>query len=517
MSVLDEPSSSETFEQQVIMSRDLVSIVKGNEDLKNDESDKRSSPMDIVHIFTINEEELHSNIEIEEENEQTMNKSDPNKVSYWYVLTIIVVLGYSTVFLSPQLLIPRHNIIYYPNIWHKTIFCSLAAIFAVCMRMLLELSVFTKEKSLIEITMIVRWFLCLTSIYMILMYFSTFVWTTYLEFHLPIPFCGLLTNVLVWLIGDCCLWSMVVFPSELKNKDEFRRKINRYLIYDMWWYFINFQRDILSFGFKAISGELQFIFALLIPVVKEMNKRILGRLVMRIVEKEDETANVLVSVRLNIHYALFVAIRMNGAEVRTVFFILMVDFLLQLWMARQIIKIDQKVQSEIEKTDAMKNIRAKAIMKLLLAETIEGLVPIAYAIGFAMAYYGPNGNLTGNVLSDIWAYKKVDNVGRLFAIQFILFGIDSLSVMINTFVLSKFGSVNLKEEFCEAMKKYWLFLTIQLGNTLTVYFGHNDISMGTDMTMKFSWISTTGRLRFIYNATDLNHDEKAVLLANNNF
>ena len=186
-------------------------------------------------------------------------------------------------------------------------------------------------------------------------------------------------------------------------------------------------------------------------------------------------------------------------------------------MTRQIIKVDQKVQAEMEKMDDLQNRREKAIMKLLLVEAIEGVVPIAYAIGFAMAYYGPNGHLTGNVLSNIWAYKIVDSVGQLFAIQLMLFGIDLFSVIINTFILSKFGNVSLAQEFCKAMKKYWLLITIQLGNTITFYFAFNDISMGTDLTMKFSWITTNGRLRFIYNSTDLNDDEKATLLANTTF
>ena len=473
--------------------------------------------MDIVRILTINKHVIHSTIEMEDDDEKTRDKSDPNKVSYCYVLTIIIVLGYSAVLLSPQLLIPRHNMIYYPNYWHRTSSWTLAVVFAACARTLLELFVFTKEKSLLKIATIARWFLWANSVYLIIAYFSILAWTSYLEFHLPIPFGGLLTNLLTWLINDCCLWSMVVFPSELKNKDEFRSKMNPYLVYDMWWLLVNIQRDALSFGFKAISGELQFIFALLIPAVKEMNKNILGRLIWRIVGKEDELANAFVSVRLNIHYALFVAIRMNGAEELTVFSILIVDLLLQLWMTRQIIKVDQKVQVELEKTDDMQNRREKAIMKLLLIEATEGIVPIVYATGFAMAYYGPNGQLTGNVLSNIWGYKIADSVGRLFAVQLMLFGIDSLSVMINTFILSKFGSVNLTQEFCKAMKKYWLFLTIQLGNTITFYFAFNDINLGTDMTMKFNWVTTNGRLRLIYNASDLNDDEKAVLLANSNF
>ena len=57
-------------------------------------------------------------------------------------------------------------------------------------------------------------------------------------------------------------------------------------------------------------------------------------------------------------------------------------------------------------------------MKLVLAEIVEGLVPLAYAIGFAMAYYGPNGHLVGNVLTDMWAYEKVEDVGKLLPFNF---------------------------------------------------------------------------------------------------
>lgn len=72
-------------------------------------------------------------------------------------------------------------------------------------------------------------------------------------------------------------------------------------------------------------------------------------------------------------------------------------------------------------------------------------------------------------------------------------------------------------EFCNAIKEYWIFLAIQLGNTITYYFAFNDISMGTDMTVKFNWITPEGRLRFIWNSTDLNDEEKAILLLNNTF
>ena len=88
----------------------------------------------------------------------------------------------------------------------------------------------------------------------------------------PIPFGGLLVFFCNLIISSCGLYCMIVFPSELRNNQQFRSKINPYLMYEFWWLFINLQRDVLTFAFKAIPGELQFIFALLIPTIKEINK-----------------------------------------------------------------------------------------------------------------------------------------------------------------------------------------------------------------------------------------------------
>ena len=156
-------------------------------------------------------------------------------------------------------------------------------------------------------------------------------------------------------------------------------------------------------------------------------------------------------------------------------------------------------------------------MKLLLAEVIEGIVPLAYASGFAMAYFGPNAYLIGNVLCDAWAYEEVENVGRLFIIQFTMFAFDSISVGLNAFLLSKFGNINLMEWFCKTMKAYWIFLAIQLVNTMNPLFALKDINAAMDMTMQFSWITREGRLAFIHNSTDLSDNEKMNLLSNITF
>ena len=235
------------------------------------------------------------------------------------------------------------------------------------------------------------------------------------------------------------------------------------------------------------------------------------------VEKDSEVAFDLLDIRLNIHYALFVAIRLNGAETSTIISLIVVEFLMQLWKTHQIIQLNKKIDRDNQQIKTLNKLKEKKIMKLLLAEIVEGIVPLAYASGFALAFFGPNAFLIGNVLCDAWAYKKVQNVRRLFIIQSIMFVFDLIIVGLNSFLLSKFGNIKLMEWVCRALKSYWIFLAIQLVNTMNPLFALKDINAAVDMTMKFTWITKEGRLRFIHNSTDLSNYEKVNLLSHITF
>ena len=55
-------------------------------------------------------------------------------------------------------------------------------------------------------------------------------------------------------------------------------------------------------------------------------------------------------------------------------------------------------------------------------------------------------------------------------------------------------------------------MAILLANSITIYFGLNDINAALDMTMEFEWITKKGRLMFIANASGLSDCEKLILL-----
>ena len=72
--------------------------------------------------------------------------------------------------------------------------------------------------------------------------------------------------------------------------------------------------------------------------------------------------------------------------------------------------------------------------------------------------------------------------------------------------------VNILEEFCKIMKKYWYILAVQLAEGIVSTFAQNDINNGLDYTFQFTWIAEERRIRFIQNATDISDNEKSILL-----
>ena len=113
---------------------------------------------------------------------------------------------------------------------------------------------------------------------------------------------------------------------------------------------------------------------------------------------QDEASSVLLGLAVNVNYSTFVAVRLPGAEIMTVCFIIAVDFVIQLQMTYQIVQLNNKVTNQVFENGGIE--KTKLVTKLVLAELTEGITPIVYATGFATAHYGPNGSMLG--------YNQVD-------------------------------------------------------------------------------------------------------------
>ena len=421
--------------------------------------------------------------------------------SSWHLLHILTILALFALVISPISLIPRHNSILCPEYWYEIDIPVVIAMFFSSTTLIINCHVFINRQSLTSVSVILKIWLMYVTGFIVPSTVSYIVWSIYLQYNHPMPLLGL-CYLISWIFVLCSTW--FIFPSQLLHEDAFREKLKTFMLYSLWWLVMNIQRVVLTIVFKNISIYVQWIFALMIPCLREGNKRLLCRLVHKMAGSDDERANVLVGINVNVYYALFSAINLSGGEIATVISMVAVDFLLHLKLTYNYIQLQNQVEeADVNKNKELKTDKKKTIMKLVLAEMCEGMVPLCYAIGYCMIYYGPNSGIFGNVGISIWGYKKVEDVQWLFIILFLLFSIDTLSVAVNAYCLRIFCGFNIVQEFARVLKQYWFILFVQLTQNVWGSFAMNDINLGMDTTLRFQWITDEGRRMLVNNSTQL--------------
>ena len=176
---------------------------------------------------------------------------------------------------------------------------------------------------------------------------------------------------------------------------------------------------------------------------------------------EDDRGKIAIIIGLNTFHALYVSIKLgHTATAVTSSCILIVDAVLNLYSCYKIIQLHLLVSPDGSQAAKEKKHR---LVKLILIETLEVLVPLAYLLTVLIAYYGPNGEILGNIRNSLWQYKAIDNIEKLILAVLLMFVIDLCSAIIS---LWKICSVNLLREACKVMDDYWIVIAINIANYL---------------------------------------------------
>ena len=327
---------------------------------------------------------------------KTKGNPDDTKrdASIWNWLHIFSILIIFTIVGSPLFFIPRYNTIFYPEYWYDPIykglvFATITGAFNICF----NCSVFLKEERLRSIPIVLKvyawntmnWTGAYTACYI--------VWVLILERNHPMPLLLVPCQFYTWVSILYGIW--ILFPRDLMNGNEFRNKMKTYILYSSWWLVMHIQKDIITFIFANRSIYIEWMFAIVLPCIKEGNKRILTKQVQRMAGGDNEASNVLLGVIINVHYSLFVAVRLTGSQIPTIISMTAIEFMLHFQMAYNLFQLQNKIGIDQMVSEDMKKAKKKAIMKLVLAELCEGMVPVAYALGFSMMYNGANYALLG--------------------------------------------------------------------------------------------------------------------------
>ena len=463
----------------------------------------------MTYIIKVSESPLE-----EKERKQDITVNVPIKASYWNALYIPLILGISILTTSIFTLIPRHNSMAYPEYWFEmAIILVLVFSTTSTISYVTEVFIYMDLEYLASVNIVTKHFLRTLIAFGIPYGILCFGWTHFLQFNHPMPFLGY-AGLISWILTLPFVWFLI--PPHLRKMREYKRKTIMYILYSIFWMMITIQKMSLSILFETLPEDFQFLMSIFVPICRFVDSLILSKLVTKISGNHNQLANIFLNVSIYMDFAVFVAVMLASANDITVYSILGVEFMLHLKACYHIIRSKTRTRTEEIRNEEDVKKESDEIEEVILSETIEAIIPLAYAANFAAAYYGPNSRMIGNVRAAYWAFKEVEDPDQLYSAMALMFLVDVGCTVATgcTFWIS--CKINIIQKFLEVMKKYWWLLVIKLaasGTSFLPMFAQNDINTGCDFTFKFEWITLEGRLNLIQNATDLINEEKLLLLA----
>ena len=159
-------------------------------------------------------------------------------------------------------------------------------------------------------------FLTYGSITIVSYVLSYVIWCLYLEYNHPLPYLSFL-GLPAWIICVFILW--FILPSNLIEKEGFKKQLRMYTAYVFWVLVTMMTHELLSHLFINIPADFQFLVPFLVAAIREMDKRMRSNLVDKMLEKQDEAATALIGITISANYSFFIAVRLTGATLATVF------------------------------------------------------------------------------------------------------------------------------------------------------------------------------------------------------
>ena len=436
-------------------------------------------------IFVIDGEDNKKEQSSVRKDRRMAHKFGNSNSMYWNGLHVFTILCCCGLAMSILTLIPRHNPFHDQSYWFEFSFVAANTYFIGTVGIVLDFVVLFEMRSLVTIRFFLKNYLATFLTWILSFCTGYMIWTLILDYNYPIPVNGALFHWPAKIVSLVSL--LLILPRELSLEEESKKKLRNFVWYELGFQLANINRSLLTTVFvKLENTDAQFVFALLVPIFKKVSIFLSSKVMNGIVGRNNERANFNLATHFNFYFGLFVAVCLVGARPVTVACMVMVDAIMQLIMTYQIIKLQKKV--EVHENETSKKENRKVILRLALAELCEGLVPLAYAISFSMAYYGPNAELIGNVKNDYWRFRIVEDIRPLFLVMSVLFSIDIVSFALNSIILWMCCKVNLLKEICSVLQQYWYILAVKLVNDVWWNFYASDINLANDMTFQFGWI-----------------------------
>ena len=422
-----------------------------------------------------------------------------NDTFYWTVIYLGIIVSCCVVLSFPVILIPNHDQIKHPECWWESMYSVLLSFaLSLVLSTFQDYKIIFKDKFKISSDACLRTFILVSVTFVIPFGIIYLIWTVGAGYNPPIPFVGI-GGYCIYMSTITALWFQV--PSYWRTQKSTQRKFQAYLFYYMWCGFTSIQYNTSSSMFaklKKLDLEyLQWIIGIYILMLRELNSWVLDKLINKAVGFDDIAAKMTAIIYINCQHSFYVAIAIGDATTdETTYLLLIGDFALNIYNSYKIIKMHRIAINQVIPSEEKDKEKQETTLMLVTIESLEILVPIAYSVSFLIAYYGPNGEVLGNVYNDCWQYKKIENVGKYILLTFQMFFIDLGSAIVGGLLLWKYCAINMLSVGCTMIRNYWPMIALKFAHRMTMV-RNFDLSYPIDVLFKSLYYITRTYLQII--------------------
>ena len=392
-----------------------------------------------------------------------------NHASYMNVMLCPWILILCLCCVSPVILIPQHDGVLFPEYWYELMIntnltynlgWTLALFYDI--QMILNMSSMVSKWSPVKVFLISS--LSFDIIYCIL--YCT--WTYGLKYNYPVPF----SNIALYIssgIYFVTIWYQ--FPKNVRDSKTEGMKIKSFLLLYIYTVVITLQFSALRKLFVKISPHLQWITAIVLPLLRYLNEKLMNLLGRRAAGAEKLHVKANFSISMNVYSSMFIAIAIGSLTTPlTSYCILGVDFLLNLYSCISIIRTHRRIDPQHLNSRNLETQKMDEVTMLVLTEIVEVLAPMLYILTFLIAYNGPNAKILGGIKNSYWNFDAVEDFGTVLSGVGLMFVFDIFFGLVSGIILWNFAEVNMLKQYCTTLKKFWPIITLRLAtNSAKVY------------------------------------------------
>ena len=378
------------------------------------------------------------------------------------ILALIIMIG-STFSLT---LLPTHNAIARPDCWYEFIFSSSFPAFFLtasnAMGAYTAMNPFKKRMIAVFFDLFLTFMVTET----LLVCVVHLIWSVILGYFEPFPKKWSILAYPLVMVGLIRLWNLI--SCEKRLEPTFRKKCKAYIFYILWILVTAIQLNGIMVVLAIVPVDIQWVCSLLVPLTKEFNDIIAEKLITKSALPENiQKAQLMAKIVNDLVYSYWFAYQATTATMTTNYFLLGINFCLNMALCRKIIRLHRKVSTTDLDRKKKECLKQEAVTELLVHETIEIMVPIAFIGTFATAFYGPNKHNLATAGCSIWAFQEAEDFSVFVTPVVKIALIDSGSLILAAGLLFKFCKIDILREFCKTMKNIWMNLGLWGGNMIT--------------------------------------------------